>query len=73
MILQLQSQTGGSFNSSLSLDTSALAFGSGLSADFNETNGILSIISLPEPSRALLLVFGLAGALLRRRRTSNEG
>jgi autotransporter-associated beta strand protein len=46
----------------------------GLTGSFNSSTGEFSIVAaaVPEPSRALLLAVGLAGALLRRRRTSKE-
>lgn len=44
--------------------------GLGLQWDFSNFNtlGILSIQAVPEPSRTLLLMFGIVGGLLRRRR-----
>lgn len=44
--------------------------GTGLQWDFSQFDalGILSIQNVPEPSRVLLLMLGLAGGLLRRRR-----
>jgi fibronectin-binding autotransporter adhesin len=50
------------------LDLSAPVLGGGLSWDFNQSTGILSIVGVPEPSRALLLLSGLFGLALRRRR-----
>jgi hypothetical protein len=45
----------------------------GLTGRFNNSTGEFSVIAVvPEPSRALLLGFGLAGVLLRRRRASKE-
>jgi hypothetical protein len=34
------------------------------------TNGTIAIIAVPEPSRALLLIFGFVSSMLRRRRPS---
>ncbi len=56
---------GGSITGTFTLDVSSLNLG-GLIASFDNSSGILSIA--PEPSRALLLMLGLCGALMRRRR-----
>lgn len=50
------------------LDLSAPVLGGGLSWNFSQSTGILSIVGVPEPSRALLLLSGLFGLVLRRRR-----
>lgn len=50
------------------LDLSAPVLGGGLSWNFSQSTGILSIVGVPEPSRALLLLSGLFGLALRRRR-----
>jgi autotransporter-associated beta strand protein len=54
----------GAFN----VDYSGLGLGPLLGAQFNSTTGILSIVTVPEPSRALLYLIGLMGIFLRRRR-----
>lgn len=50
------------------LDLAAPVLGGGLSWNFSQSTGILSIVGVPEPSRALLLLSGLLGLALRRRR-----
>ncbi len=44
--------------------------GSGFSWDISQftTNGSIAIVAVPEPSRAVLLMFGLVGLVTRRRR-----
>lgn len=53
-------------------DYSSLALGPGLTLDSSDLyiGGTISIQGIPEPSRALLLMLGLAGATMRRRRVS---
>ena len=53
------------------LDLSNASLGSGLGWDTSSfhSSGIISVISVPEPSRALLLMLGLLGFGLRRRRS----
>jgi hypothetical protein len=63
---------GGSITSTVALDYSSLTLGPGLIGDFNEANGIFSIVAIPEPSRALLLLIGLSTTLVRRRRTASS-
>ena len=58
----------GSISSDVTVDYSSLSLGSGLSGSFDRTSGIFSIMGVPEPSRALLMMVGLAGVTLRRRR-----
>lgn len=60
----------GSVTGTFALDWSALGLGVGLSVDSSSllSSGVISIIAVPEPGRAALLMFGLGGLLLRRRR-----
>lgn len=50
------------------LALSAPTLTGGLNWDFNQSTGILSIVGVPEPSRAILLLGGILGFTLRRRR-----
>ena len=54
----------GTFN----IDTSALSLSPGLFGDFDGNTGVFSITGVPEPTRALLLMLGLLGIGMRRRR-----
>ena len=60
----------GSFKpgSAHALDYSALSLGTGLTGTFDTLTGVFAIIAVPEPSRALLLMIGMAGLCVRRRR-----
>lgn len=51
-----------------SVDYSALGLGGSLTGNFDIGTGVFSIASVPEPSRALLLGFGIVGLIFRRRR-----
>lgn len=57
---------------SWSLDTSAINLPSGATLDTSNlyTLGSISILGVPEPSRALLLMLGVTGLVTRRRRPS---
>lgn len=57
----------GSFTTA-NLDLSAFSLGSGLSWDTSAFTTYGVIVVVPEPSRVLLLLLGLSGLLLRRRR-----
>ncbi|MBL9132576.1 MAG: PEP-CTERM sorting domain-containing protein [Verrucomicrobiaceae bacterium] len=47
--------------------------GVGLYGDFDETTGIFSITNaIPEPTRAMLLLFGMTAIAMRRRRCSRD-
>jgi hypothetical protein len=61
-------QGGAIITGALGLNLAALNLGSGLDGIFNNTTGVLSIIAVPEPGRALMLFAGLCITLLRRRR-----
>jgi hypothetical protein len=53
------------------VDYSALNLGSGLTGSLNYATGVFSISStstIPEPSRAVLLLTGLVSLLLHRKR-----
>jgi autotransporter-associated beta strand protein len=52
------------------IDSSALALGGGLTLDTSNlySSGVVSIVGVPEPSRAVLLLLGLLGLVTRRRR-----
>jgi hypothetical protein len=59
----------GAISGTFVLDYSALGpLGPGLVGQFDNETGVFSIIAVPEPSRALLLMLGLAGLVTRRRR-----
>jgi len=58
----------GSFNTSTDLDLSSITLGAGLDWDTSAFTNYGVIVVVPEPSRVLLLLFGLLGFLLRRRR-----
>ena len=60
--------SGGILTGALALDYSALLLGPGLTGSLNNANGVFSIATVPEPSRTLLLMLGLVGAGVRRRR-----
>ena len=60
--------SGGSLSGALALDYSSLLLGPGLTGSLNNATGVFSIATVPEPSRALLLMLGLVGAGARRRR-----
>ena len=60
--------SGGLISGAPALDYTALNLSPGLTGLFNTTTGIFSIETTPEPSRALLLLVGMAGLFLRRRR-----
>ncbi|MCX6854673.1 MAG: autotransporter-associated beta strand repeat-containing protein [Verrucomicrobia bacterium] len=55
-------------SSDLAVDYSSLSLGPTLSGSFDRSSGIFSLNAVPEPSRALLVMLGVAGVLLRRRR-----
>lgn len=60
---------GGSITGSFaSIDYSALNLSGGLVGTFDGGTGVFSVSSIPEPSRAMLLAFGLIGLIQRRRR-----
>ena len=42
--------------------------GGGLTGSLNPTTGVFSFTTVPEPTRALLLLLGLMGVVVRRRR-----
>lgn len=56
---------GAAFN----LDYSLLGLGAGLVGNFNSGTGVFSILAVPEPGRALLLMMGGIGLVIRRRRS----
>ncbi|MFN0076615.1 MAG: hypothetical protein ACKVY0_09085 [Prosthecobacter sp.] len=58
----------GSITTDFALDYSSLSLGPSLAGSFDRTSGIFSIISIPDPSRALLLMLGVSGLMLPRRR-----
>lgn len=62
--------SGGAITGSLSVDYSALSLAPSLTGNFNSSTGIfsLSAVLVPEPSRALLMLGGLVGLGMRRRR-----
>lgn len=63
---------GGSISNDFSLNYSSLSLGSGLTGSFDRTSGIFSIVtSVPEPSRAILLMLGVTTLTIRRRRTAS--
>jgi autotransporter-associated beta strand protein len=61
---------GGSISNTLALDYTSLLLGPTMTGSFDNGTGVFSIIAIevPEPSRALLLMLGLAGLVTRRRR-----
>ena len=61
---------GGSISNTLALDYTSLVLGPTMTGSFDNGTGVFSIIAIavPEPSRALLLMLGLAGLVTRRRR-----
>lgn len=60
---------GGSISGSITIDDSALGLAPTMVGSFNSSTGIFSIVGVPEPSRAVLGMIGLAGLLARRRRS----
>lgn len=50
------------------VDYSALGLTGGLVGTFDSGTGVFSVSNIPEPSRAMLLAFGLIGLIQRRRR-----
>jgi hypothetical protein len=58
----------GTITGAFNVDYSGLGLGPMLGAEFDNITGVLSIVTVPEPSRALLYLIGLMGILLRRRR-----
>ena len=59
---------GGSINTTLAVNVTALSLAPGLGGSFDNTSGIFSIIAVPEPSRVVLILLGAVGAVFRRRR-----
>ncbi len=58
----------GTITGAFNVDYSGLGLGPMLGAEFDNITGVLSIVTVPEPSRALLYLIGIMGILLRRRR-----
>ncbi|MCX6856018.1 MAG: autotransporter-associated beta strand repeat-containing protein, partial [Verrucomicrobia bacterium] len=58
----------GTISGAFNINYSGLGLGPLLAAELNHSTGILSIVTVPEPSRALLYMIGLMGIFLRRRR-----
>ncbi|MBK8039477.1 MAG: autotransporter-associated beta strand repeat-containing protein [Verrucomicrobiaceae bacterium] len=61
-------QSGSSITGTLTINDNALNLAPGLGAVLDPMTGILSILSVPEPSRAILIMFALSATVLRRRR-----
>jgi fibronectin-binding autotransporter adhesin len=59
---------GGSILGTPMLDYLSLGLGGGLTGALNTGTGVFSIVGVPEPSRALLLMLGLGALMIRRRR-----
>jgi autotransporter-associated beta strand protein len=69
-IFDWTSLTGADTNLANNLDFTGAVLGAGLGWDtstFN-SNGIISVMAIPEPGRVLMLMFGLTGLFMRRRR-----
>lgn len=62
---------GGSISGSLTVDYTSLILGPTMTGSFNSSTGIFSIIAVPEPSRAVLVMVGVMGLVMRRRRCSS--
>ena len=65
---------GGSITPGLVVDYTGLNLAPLLSGSFNASTGVFSIVgAVPEPSRAVLVLLGLAGVMVRRRRIARSG
>jgi autotransporter-associated beta strand protein len=58
----------GTITGAFNVDYSGLGLGPMLGAEFDNITGVLSIVTVPEPSRALLYLIGIMGIFLCRRR-----
>lgn len=61
---------GSGFTAATDLDLSGIVLGSGLGWDYSAFANYGIVVVVPEPSRAMLLLFGLLGLFFRRRKRS---
>ncbi len=60
--------SGGGINTGIVVNTTALSLTPGLGGFFDHTTGILSIVAIPEPGRAMLLLLGALSMVMVRKR-----